>query len=123
MSLVAPVFEYVKDVPAVKLLFGVNPMRIYAFGRAPSSPRLPYAVYGISNSNPENYLGNPPDIDSKGTDIEIFAKDDISLNECYETLRDALQTRGHEITTRTLDKEPGTDYFAARMEFNFWHER
>lgn len=123
MALVPPVFEYVKDVAAVKLLFGVNPMRVYAFGRAPQAPRLPYAVYVSFNSNPENYLGNLPDIDSKGTQIEIFAKDDISLNDCFIALRNALEPRGHMTNFQVLDKEPGTDYFSARMEFDFWDER
>lgn len=123
MTLVPPVFEYVKDVATVKLLFGVNPMRVYAFGRAPQSPRLPYAVYVSFNSSPENYLGNLPDVDNKGTQIEIFAKDDISLNDCFIALRNALESRGHMTNFQVLEKETGTDYFSARMEFDFWDER
>lgn len=107
----------------VKLLMGANPLRVWPWGQAPDNPKKPYAVYEVYNANPENYLDQVPDIDNKGTQINIYADSAASLEACYLAIRNTLEPHAHmtSFATPALDEE--TELFSCRMEFDFWDAR
>lgn len=107
----------------VKLRFGANPLRIYPWDRAPENPRKPYAVYGVYNANPENYLDSVPDIDNKGTQIQIYADTGDSCEKCYKAIRDTLEPHAHMLSFSTPSLDTNTNLYVARMEFDFWESR
>lgn len=107
----------------VKALLGPTPLRVFPYGRAPTNVAKPYAVYAVYNANPENYLGQRPDIDNKGTQIEIFADTYQSLESCFLAVRDALEEEAHMTNYSTPDLDANTNLYGVRMEFDFWDER
>lgn len=107
----------------VKLVLGANPLRMYPWGRAPQNPRKPYGVYAVYNATPENYLGQVPDIDNKGTQVNIYADTAQSLDACFTAVRDALEPHAHMTSFATPDLDADTDLYSCRMEFDFWDER
>lgn len=117
------IFPILKDNATVKLLLGSNPVRFYPWNRAPQNVTKPYAVYSVYNAIPENYLNGRPDIDNKGTQINIYAQTAKSLQDCFVAIRDALEPYGHMTNFSTPDLDSDTDLFSCRMEFDFWDER
>lgn len=117
------IFEILNNSFAVKILLGSNPLRFYPWGRAPQNAAKPYAVYAVFNANPENYLDRVPDIDRKGTQIDLYAKTSESLNDCFMVIRDLLEPHGHMLSFTTPNLDVDTDLFTGRMEFDFWEVR
>lgn len=107
---------------AVKLLLG-SPVRIYPWGRAPENPKKPYGVYGVYNANPENYLDKVPDIDNKGTQLNIYADTAEKLDSCFTAVRNVLEPHAHMTSFSTVDLDEETNLYSCRMEFDFWEDR
>lgn len=107
----------------VKLLLGTNPLRVYPWNRAPQSPRYPYVTYGLYNGVPENYLDTVPDIDNKGTQVNVYAKTAESCEDCYNAIRNAIEPNAHMTGFSSPDLDPDTNLFIARLEFDFWETR
>lgn len=119
----APIFNILKNVPAVTALLGTDPVRIYPWGRAPQNPTKPYAVYAVYNAIPENYLGQRPDIDNKGTQINVYGDTSDSVDACFKAIRDALEDHAHMTAFSSPDREAETNLYSCRLEFDFWDER
>lgn len=116
-------FTILNNTIPVNVLLGKNPLRVYPWNRAPQKPIKPYAVYGVYNGISENYLGNVPDIDNKGTQLTIFADTADSAQACYIAIRDALEPHAHMTSFNTPDLDEDTDLYSCRMEFDFWEGR
>lgn len=108
---------------AVKALLGSSPLRVYPWGRAPNNVVKPYAVYGVYNGNPENYLDRVPDIDNKGTQIDIYGVKGEDVENCFIAIRDALEPFAHMTSFSTPDRNTETNLYEGRMEFDFWDYR
>lgn len=118
-----PIFSILNASAPVKALLGSGPLRVFPWGRAPQNVKLPYAVYGIYNANPENYLDSLPDIDNKGTQVNIYASDADSLEACFAAVRNALEPHAHMTSFATPDQDADTNLYSCRMEFDFWDGR
>lgn len=116
-------FTILNASPQVKLLLGNNPLRVYPSNRAAQNSPKPYAVYSVYNGLPENYLGDAPDIDNKGTQITIFADTADSLEKCYKIVQKTLEPHAYMTNFATDDVDTETDLFSVRMEFDFWDAR
>lgn len=119
-----PIFETV-DVPSVQaVLKGPRgPLRFYAFGRAPQAPTgvpvYPYAVWQYAYGSPENYLGQRPDVDSIGVQVDVYASPQQGVavaRQVAQALRDALEGscyitgwRGESIDPETSNCRFGFD--------------
>ena len=108
---------------ATKAVLGSNPLRVFPWGRAPQNVVKPYAVYAVYNANPENYLDQSPDIDNKGTQINIYADNAVSLQSAFVAVRNALEPHAHMTSFATPDLDADTDLYSCRMEFDFWDGR
>lgn len=117
------IFSILNASSPVKLILGANPLRVYPWGRAPEKPILPYAVYTVYNANPENYLDKVPDIDNKGTQIDIYAQSGQTLESAFVSVRDALEPYAHMISFATPVQDADTNFYSCRMEFDFWDAR
>ncbi len=117
-------FNVLKNNVPVKLLLGSNPLRVYPYSRAPQNPRKPYATYGVVNANPENYLGQVPDIDNAQVQIDVYADTASQLESCFTAIRDALEPVAHMINySDSNGVDESTSLYTVRMEFDFWEER
>jgi hypothetical protein len=116
-------FTILKATPAVTALLGTPILRVFPWGRAPQNVVKPYATYGVFNGNPENYLGQVPDMDNAGTQLNIWAESAASCDACFNAVRDALEPHAHMTNYATPDLDADTNLYSARMEFDFWEPR
>lgn len=113
-----PIFEIAKASAVVKEVLG-NPPRLYLFGEAPQDVARPYAVWQQVFGSPENYLGQTPDMDSYGTQLDVYAATAAGAREGARTLRDALESVAHVTAWNGESREPDTrDYrYSFTVEF------
>lgn len=122
-----PIFEAV-DVPAVRALLKASggELRFYLFGRAPQNPVYPYAVWQVSYGNPENYINQVPDIDTFGTQIDVYAKPSQGVSvarQVAEALRDAIEPVAHITSWRGESQDPNTNNFRFGFDADWWVSR
>lgn len=117
------IFPILNANSAVKAVLGSSPLRFYPWGRAPQNVAKPYATYNVYNGNPENYMDRVPDIDNKGTQIDLYATTSESAEDVFIAIRNALEPYAHmtSFATPLLDEE--TNLYTGRMEFDFWDDR
>lgn len=107
----------------VKNLLGVNPLRVFPYGKAPQPLEYPYAVYTVISAQPENYLADRPDVDLKSVQMSIYAKTNASLESCYNAVVDVLEEHAYMVNFSTPDIDAKTDLYSCRMEFDFYDAR
>lgn len=113
-----PIYEAVKDDAAVKAALGTPP-RFYLFGEATAQVQRPYAVWQQVFGSPENYLGQVPDMDSFGTQIDVYGKTAAECRGVAMALRDALEPVAYVTAWNGESREPETrDYrYSFTVEF------
>ena len=121
--MMANIFSLLRDTPAVTALLGTKPLRFYPWSNAPEKSTKPYATYGTYNGVPENYVTNVPDIYNLGTQVDIWAESVDSCEDVFEAIRDALEPIGHLTSFQSVTRDPETNLYTARMEFDFWQAR
>lgn len=103
-----PIFPIVAASVAVQSVLGTAPVRFYPFGAAPQDVVLPYAVWQVVGGEPENYLGNLPDVDSFTLQIDVYA-DEIDIATTATTaLRDAIEPHAHITLWLGTTRDPAT---------------
>lgn len=90
-----PVFAICFADTACKAALGSNPMRLYAFGRAPEDESKPYAVWQTITGTPENHLTDAPDVDSMTTQIDVYATTEALARSTALAIRNAVQAVAH----------------------------
>lgn len=116
-------FSLLNADTAVKNLLGENPLRVFPYGKAPKPLNYPYAVYSMFNAQPENYLGDRPDMDVKSVQISVYAKTNANLESCYNAVINVLENHAHMVNFSTPDIDAETDLYSCRMEFDFHDAR
>lgn len=116
-------FEILNASVSAKMIFGSNPMRVYPWGKAPQNVTRPYAVYGVFNGLPQNYLDCVPDIDNKGTQVDIYADDPDEAEQAAIVVRSVLEPHAHMISYSTINQDDETELYGFRLEFDFWETR
>lgn len=86
-----PLFQTCASDSGVQSLLGANPTRLWPFGEADPAPNYPYAVWQIIGGTPENYLGDPADVDSFGVQIDVYAKTAEEARAVAQVLRSAIE--------------------------------
>lgn len=106
-----------------QLKTGSGPLRFYPFSQAPQPGTafyaLPYAVWQSVTGSPENYLGDVPDIDSFGIQVDAYGATGVSVHDVAEALRDALEPNAY-ITAwlgESKEAETGMYRFSFTVEF------
>jgi len=66
-------------------------LRIYAFGHAPQGVKSPYVVWKLVGGSPENYLGQPPDVDWQVTKVEVHSEDPAEVREVGNAIIAAVE--------------------------------
>lgn len=118
-------FEILNENNNVKVLLGANPLRVFPWGEAPHSEKLlkPYATYGVYSGIPENFLGETPDIDNHGTQVDIYSTSGKNCENCFIAIRDAIEPYAHMTNFSLPIRDPATQLYSARLEFDFWESR
>lgn len=110
-----PIFATVDVAPVRALLkTGNGPLRFYMFGRAPQAGPYPYAVWQLAYGTPENYLGQRPDVDSLGVQVDVYAspaQGSAVARQVAVALRDALEDACYITAWRGESVDPETGNF------------
>jgi hypothetical protein len=86
-----PVYAVCAADSSVQSLLGTAPTRFWPFGEANPAPEYPYAVWQLVTGTPQNYLGQAPDMDSFGIQIDVYAESATSAREVAHALRSAIE--------------------------------
>ena len=86
-----PLFQACAADSTVQSLLGTDPTRLWPFGEADPVPSYPYAVWQVISGAPLNYLGQPPDVDTFGVQIDVYAKTAEEACAVAHALRSAIE--------------------------------
>lgn len=108
------------NVPSVQAVLG-NPVRAYAFGEAPKKPVYPYLVYQTITGQPENYLGDRPDVDSETLQLDVWDSSNNSKRalQVAKLVRDAVEEDAYVSGWRGDSRDPETDDVLVSFEVDF----
>lgn len=115
-----PLFATCAANAGVTALLGAGPTRLYPFGEAPEHVAKPYAVYQVLNGVPENYLGEPPDIDQWNIQIDIYADSVSSADNALKAFRRALETVCHVTRLGGTGTDTSTQLKHTSLDIS-WH--
>lgn len=118
-----PVFTILNASATVKALLGTNPLKVFPWSEAPQNTTPPYATYGVYNGNPQNTMDQVPQIDNLGTQVDIWASSVASCLQCALAVRNALEPHAHMTSTESYERDPETNLFRTRMDFDFFTAR
>lgn len=116
------------DIPAVRALLktGSGPLRFYAFGSAPQDVARPYAVWRQVFGGPENYIGNTPDMDSFGVQVDVYAlpsQGAAVARQVAEALRDAIEPVAYVTAWGGESRDPATQNFVFSFDSEWLVDR
>lgn len=117
------VFPLLKLSSVVTALLGDPILRVFPWGGAPEDVLRPYATYSVYNGVPENYMGQTPDIDNLGTQIDVWAETSSSCQDCAIVIRDALEPHAHLLSFSGNERDEETGLYRFRMDFDFFKGR
>lgn len=117
-----PIYELAAASTAVKALLG-NPPRFYLFGEATPDVAKPYAVWQSIYGSPDNYLGNNPDADQFGAQVDVYADTASGVRAVVTALRDAWQGRGYIVSWNAEARDPETRAYQSTFTVEFWVKR
>lgn len=118
-----PIFATCKAVAGVTSLLGTNPTRFYLFGKAPANPTLPYAVFRTVTGDPENLLGDVPDIDNYTVQVDVFASTADSARNVAEAMRDAIEPVAYISRWGEETQDPDTNNFRYQFDVDWVQAR
>lgn len=116
-----PLFAVCAADAGVTALLGTGPVRLFPFGDAPENIAKPYAVYQVLNGVPENYLGEPPDIDEWNIQIDIYAQSVTSATDVMKALRRALESHCYITRLGGTDTESSTQLKTTSFDVSWYH--
>lgn len=115
-----PIFPVCAADPAVTAVLGTNPTRLFPFGEAPQGVAKPYAVWRHIGGSPENYLGQRPDVDSFGIQVDVYASTGSDATAVATAIRDAIEDKAYVVRWGAQDTDPDTG--SRHISFDIdWH--
>lgn len=119
-----PIFQVcATDTTVVSLLSQGPTIRLYPFGDAPQGDPAPYAVWQIVYGSPENYLGNVPDIDSYGIQVDVYAETASEAREVTEAIKDAVEPLAHVVSWNGEMRDPVTGLYRVSFTIDWFIDR
>lgn len=121
----ASIFDIIKSTPSITALIGVPPhCRFWPWSEAPQEGKqVPYATHGVYNGIPANTMDKLPEVDNKGTQVDVWAATAASCKELATLIRDTLEPYGHMTAFDDSVRDPETKLFRIHMDFDFFVDR
>lgn len=121
----APIFTTLNADPAVVALLQAagGQLRVYPAGEAPQDVAKPYATYQQITGLPSNYLGQAPDVDEFGNQIDIYG---ITLDDVLKVgkaVRDAVEKVAYITAWLGTSREPDTRLYRLSFEVDWYTDR
>lgn len=94
-----PIFEICSADTGVQALLGDSTvLRLYPFGEATQKEPLPYAVWGLADGAPENYLGELPDADTLTLQVDVYGTTADEAREVRDALIAAIEPEAYIVS-------------------------
>ena len=91
---------------------------------APQGTLPPYVVIDFININPDNLIGEVPNMEQQYIGIDCIGNDQAQSVNLYIACRDALESDGYVLDTRIYGKEDKeTGYYRTLFDFSYWNNR
>lgn len=117
-----PLISTLLAAPAVLAVFGA-PLRVFPFGAATAKGepgyQIPYCVFQTVFGSPENYLGNVPDMDGWGVQLDTYAATLTAARNAARVLRDALDPVAYVTAWNGEFWDEATELFRYSMTVSF----
>lgn len=81
---------------------------LYPFGEAPQLVARPYVVWQIVDGEPENYLGDAPDMDAMSIQLDVYAAEAADAREVATALRAVVEIVAHVVRYNGEWRDPET---------------
>ena len=114
-----PIFQVCAADPAVGALLGASPLRLWPFGEPPQNTPLPYAVWQTVSGQPENYLGQRPDVDSWSLQVDVYAATATAARNAAKALRDAIEPAAHITRWGGESRDRETNHYRYSFDADF----
>lgn len=121
--MIPPIFPLCHAAPAVTVLLGVEPMRMYPFGEAPQGVIKPYAVWQTISGTPENYLAGRPDADYYTLQLDIYGDTVDQVTAVARAVRDAVELNSYVTGWNGTTRDPETKNYRFSMSIDFIVDR
>lgn len=125
--MIPPIFQYAKADDEVRRLIGGNPLRLWPFDAAPQPGEagycLPYSTWQLAYGAPDNYIGQLPDSDNSGIQVDVWAQTPSGARDVLIALRNALERYGMVVSYGGEEKERQTGLYRASFTIEFWTDR
>lgn len=108
---------------AVRAALGTAPVRFFPFGEAPEGVAYPYAVWRTISGNPENYLGDAPNIDTWLLQVDVYAATASTARSAAQALRDVIETTAYIVSWRGEDRDPVTKRYHYGFDVEWMQSR
>lgn len=118
-----PLFQVAAANATVRSLLGTEPVRLYPFGEASDSTVKPYAVWQMVYGSPENALGDAPDMDHFGTQVDVYATTAQQARDVARALREAFENSAHVTAFNGESREPVTRDFRYSFTVDWFVQR
>lgn len=117
-------FNILNNDVNVKVLMGANPLRVYPYGtKLDGKTRKPYALYGLFNAVPYNFLKDRTDMDLSSIQVDIYAMDSDNATACYNAIRSAIEGDAYITNYSTPERDIDDGLYHVRLEVDFHDER
>ena len=102
----APVFKTL-NTPEIQKHVGVNPARIYAYGKAVQNVQAPYITWQLISSQPYSRLSRVPNADRVTAQIDCYAISEAVASSLALSVRNALDNAKvhNELSLQTNDAD------------------
>lgn len=97
--------------------------RLYPFNDAGDSPTYPYVVWQFVSSQAQNQLSGTPGMDNDRVQIDCYARDQQTVLDLAEAVRDAMDPRGHQLTRIDHGIDPDTKSYRLQFDYSIWMNR
>lgn len=118
-----PIFKLCVADPQVTALLGTKPTRVYLFGNAPQDVQRPYVVWKTIGGEPENYLGERPDIDYFDIQVNVYAQSASEAMTVAKAIRDVVESSARITRWGGDDRDPATKDYIYSFDVEFITQR
>ena len=118
-----PIFSVCVASAAVRGLLGEQPTKLFPFGSVPDGITRPYAVWRSIGGQPENLLGDVPDIDQIALQIDCYADTVGVAHGIALALRDAIEPHAYITAGRGDDRDPETRSYRYSFDVDWFVNR
>ena len=118
-----PIFTICNADPAVQAVLGGAPVRLYPFGEAEDEVEKPYATWQGIGGAPENYLDQPPDIDSFALQVDVYGRTAEDARAAAKAIRDAIEPHAQITRWNGEDKDTATGLYHYSFDVDWWVNR